>query len=71
MEKLPLGLAVSDKEVSQILFPTLDGKLDYAGFKATDKESLKWCRDLFTYYWENQSTKMMPSSFRDLLDSAK
>jgi predicted transcriptional regulator len=66
LEKLPLGLAVSEHGVSQILFPTLDGRLDYMGFKSDDPDATKWCNDLFSYYWERASTTM-PRNFRELL----
>ena len=34
-----------------VAFPSTDAKFDYHGFAATDKRSLKWCRDLFQHYW--------------------
>jgi predicted transcriptional regulator len=52
LEKINIGLIVSEKEAAQILFPTTEGKLDYAGFKANNTEALRWCHDLFNHYWE-------------------
>jgi hypothetical protein len=34
-----------------LAFPTSDGQYDYKGFTATDDSSLRWCRELFQYYW--------------------
>jgi predicted transcriptional regulator len=66
LDRLPIGLAVSENGVSQILFPTLEGKLDYAGFKGDDQDATRWCMDLFLYYWERGSTAL-PGSFKKLL----
>jgi predicted transcriptional regulator len=66
LETLPLGLVVTEKEAPQILFPTLDGKLDYSGFKAADSDSVRWCHEIFLHYWELASSRM-PKSFLDLL----
>lgn len=66
LDSLPVALNMSEKEAPQILFPTLEGKLDYTGFKANGGEAHRWCRDLFRYYWENASTEA-PKRLRDLL----
>lgn len=52
LEGLDVFLYVSDKKVSVLAFPTLDGKFDYLGFSSTDERTHKWCRDIFQYYWE-------------------
>lgn len=52
LERVDIFLYISEKQVSIIAFPTLDGKFDYLGFSATDERAHKWCRDLFQYYWE-------------------
>ena len=51
-ERVEVFLYMSEKEVSALAFPTLDGKFDHLGFSATDERAHKWCRDLFQYYWE-------------------
>lgn len=59
-------MIMSEKEVSQLQFPTLEGKLDYTGFEAKDSEAHRWCMDVFAYLWENASTEA-PKRLRDLL----
>jgi predicted transcriptional regulator len=51
IDNVNVFLAMSEKEVAALAFPTLDGKFDYRGFSSEDPESLKWCRDLFEHYW--------------------
>jgi predicted transcriptional regulator len=53
LDKIPLGLIMNEKEVPVIYFPTIEGNLDYTGFKAKDSIALKWCSDLFEYFWSN------------------
>ena len=53
LERLDVFLYISEKQVSALAFPPLDGKFDYLGFSATDERAHKWCRELFQYYWEN------------------
>lgn len=66
LNKLPVALIMSEKEVSQIIFPTIEGKLDYTGFKAKGGEAHRWCGDVFTSLWENASSET-PKQLRDLL----
>jgi len=56
LDKLQISLVMSEREAPWILFPTLDGKLDYSGFKAKGGEALKWCGDVFMHYWETATT---------------
>lgn len=39
-------MVMSEKEV-MLAFPELDGKYDYTGFNSTDKDVLKWCKELY------------------------
>jgi len=57
MEGIDLVLYMSEKEVAILAFPLKNGRFDFFGFSATDESSLKWCRDLFMYYWERGETK--------------
>lgn len=57
LEQLDINLYMSEKEVSTLAFPTLDGKFDYLGFTSIDKQAHKWCNDLFQHYWERAETK--------------
>jgi predicted transcriptional regulator len=51
IERIPVALVVSEKEASAV-FRTHKGVLDYMGLFSTDEKFLKWCRDLFIYYWD-------------------
>jgi predicted transcriptional regulator len=51
LEKSDVFLFLSDKG-GLLAFPAFDGRCDYRGFTITDEQSLKWCGDIFTYYWE-------------------
>lgn len=53
LEKMPVFLYMSEKEVAAVSFPDEDGKFDYLAFMSTSSESLTWCEDIFQYYWEN------------------
>jgi predicted transcriptional regulator len=57
LERLDVNLYMSEKEVSMLAFPTLDGKFDYLGFTSVDKQARRWCSDLFQHYWERAETK--------------
>lgn len=57
LERLDVFLFMSEKEVAAIAFPTLDGKFDYLGFNSTDERAIKWCGDLFQFYWEEVEPK--------------
>jgi predicted transcriptional regulator len=57
LERLDINLYMSEKEVSTLAFPTVDGKFDYLGFSSIDKRAHKWCSDLFRHYWERAETK--------------
>jgi predicted transcriptional regulator len=43
-------LYLSEKSCA-LAFPDVEGEFDYRGFTATDERALRWCRDLFQYYW--------------------
>ncbi len=51
LEKVDVFLAMSEREVATISFPTMDGRFDYHGFTSTDVQMREWCSDLFEYYW--------------------
>jgi predicted transcriptional regulator len=51
LEEVNAFLCLSEKRCV-LAFPTSDGQYDYKGFTATDDSSLKWCRELFEYYWD-------------------
>ena len=57
MEGIDLVLYMSENEVAILAFPLKNGRFDFFGFSATDDNALRWCRDLFMYYWERGETK--------------
>jgi len=57
MENFGVFLWMSEKEIAILSFPTLDGTFDYLGFTSKDDRALKWCNDLFNYYWDRAEPK--------------
>ena len=57
IEHFDVFLWMSEKEVAILSFPSFDGKFDYLGFTSKDDGALKWCNDLFRYYWERAEPK--------------
>ena len=57
LDKLQVYLLMNEKNMGMLAFPTTRGRFDYLGFSSTDEESLKWCRDLYGYYWERAKPK--------------
>jgi predicted transcriptional regulator len=54
---IPVFIAMSEKEVAALAFPT-EGRFDYRGFTSRDERAIKWCRELFQYYWEQAKPKL-------------
>lgn len=52
-EKIDTVLYLNEKEVGVLAFPSETGEFDYLGFTSKDPKVIEWCRDLFTYYWDN------------------
>jgi hypothetical protein len=50
-------LFLSDNR-SVIAFPTSESLYDYRGFVASDDSSLRWCRELYNYYWEEAEQRV-------------
>lgn len=53
IEKVPVFLALSEKEVSALAFANLEDELDYLGFKSTDPATHNWCLELCNYLREH------------------
>lgn len=60
LKRIDVFLYMTEKEVSALAFPTLDGKFDYLGFKSTDNQAHQWCKDLFNYYWNKAHSLQDP-----------
>jgi predicted transcriptional regulator len=59
LKRVEIYLHMSEKKTA-LAFPTLDGAFDHLGFISTDKRSLKWCKNLFDYYWERAESLHKP-----------
>jgi len=57
LKKINIFLQFSEKEAALIAFPTVDGKFDYLGFGSSDERVLKWCKDVFKFYWDKIEPK--------------
>ena len=51
IDSVDVFLAMSEKEVGGLAFPRQSGEFDYLGFTSKDPKVLRWCSDLFQYYW--------------------
>jgi predicted transcriptional regulator len=51
LESFDVFMWMSETETSILSFPDLKGKFDYTGFTSKDTVFIKWCRNLFDYYW--------------------
>ncbi len=51
LQRVPVVLVINENE-STVVFRTNNGVFDYMGMFGTDEKFHKWCKDLFTYYWE-------------------
>jgi predicted transcriptional regulator len=54
----PVYIYLSEK-AAFLAFPLHDESFDYTGFHSTDPVAVKYCRDLFDYYWSR--TKIIPA----------
>lgn len=57
LDDVNVFMALNEKTVAAISFPTNEGRMDYRGFVSEDKTVHKWAKDLFDYYWEKSSYK--------------
>ncbi len=58
METVDVFMAISEKEVAALAFPEVTGGFDYLGFTSRDEKTLKWCTELFQYYWDRAKPKI-------------
>lgn len=58
LERVDVFLAMSENEVAALSFPDTSGKYDYLGFTSKGNSTLKWCKDLFEYYWDKAEPKV-------------
>lgn len=62
LERLDILITLTEKE-AHFEFPTLSGSFDYTGIHTRDKRAIKWCRKLFSHYWESTDI-MIPDCAR-------
>jgi predicted transcriptional regulator len=58
LSKISVFLCLSEKEVAALTFPSLDGRLDYLGFRAENGSVIDWSKALFSYYWEKATSQI-------------
>ena len=57
LDEITVRMFLSEKEVSLLSFPKIDGEVDLSGFASSDPNFHGWCKDLFEYYWARGKTK--------------
>ena len=65
LDKVPIFICLSEKEVSALAFPDINKKLDYTGFKSDGNEILEWSKGLYDFYW-NRASKQIPDQLTNL-----
>ena len=58
LDSVDIFMAISEKEVGGLAFPRVSGEFDYLGFTSKEPKVLKWCQDIFRYYWDRAKTKV-------------
>ena len=51
LDIIEVFICLSEKEVAALAFPTINNRLDYTGFRASDGKSRIWVENLFKHYW--------------------
>ena len=59
IDKIEVFVCLSEKEVSALAFPNIEGKLDYNAFKSGASSVIEWAKPLFVHYW-NQASNRIP-----------
>jgi predicted transcriptional regulator len=57
IDEVNVFMALNEKKVAAISFPTNEGRMDYRGFVSEDKKVHKWAKDLYEYYWAKSTPK--------------
>jgi len=58
LEGVDVFIVISEKEAAALAFPETEGDYDYLGFTSRDEGTLKWCKELFLYYWDKARPKL-------------
>lgn len=59
LDHVNVFLAISEKEVGGLAFPLVSGEFDYLGFTSKEPRVVKWCMDLFQFYWDKSQLKLL------------
>lgn len=57
IDEVKVFLALNEKRVAAICFPTNESRMDYRGFVSDDKLVHKWAKDLYEHYWAQSKPK--------------
>jgi predicted transcriptional regulator len=71
LDEINLKVYMSEKEVSLLAFPKIDGEVDMFGFTSPDPKFHRWCSDLFDYYWARSKTEPTSWLLKALEKNAK
>jgi len=71
LPRVDLFLAMSEKEVSVLAFPAINGRFDYTGFASKDPSFHRWCKELFEYYWSKGKSKSTDWLQKKIMESKK
>ena len=58
VESVNTCMGIAENTMGRIFFPTLSGDFDYKGFTVTDHLGHTFCKDLFTYYWNQADSAL-------------
>lgn len=61
IDNVNVFMALNEKKVAAVCFPSNEGRMDYRGFVSEDMAVHKWAKDLFEYYWEKSIPKDVSS----------
>jgi predicted transcriptional regulator len=57
LDEINIRIYMSEKEVSLLTFPKIDGRVDTLGFTSSDPRFHSWCKDIFDNHWARGKTK--------------
>jgi len=65
LDKIPIFICLSEREVSALAFPDINGNLDYTGFKSERNEIIEWSKGIFDFFW-NKASKQIPDQLTNI-----
>jgi hypothetical protein len=58
VESVNTCMGIAENHMGRIFFPTLNSDFDYKGFTVTGQLGHTFCKDLFTYYWNQAESAL-------------